>query len=108
MSTLILLNKDHVGHGDADLCARILKTFLQKANALGDLEGLAFMTSGVKLVSADSSVLAELTLLDEHGVDLYPCGTCLDFYGIEPAVGKVCSMDDIIAAMREADKVITL
>ena len=108
MGTLLVLNHDHMGHGDADLGARILKTFLQKSRAIRDLEAIAFFNGGVQLVAAGSPVLGELTLLEENGVDLHPCGTCLQAFGVEPAVGAVSSMDDIVDSMNSAAKVITL
>ncbi|MCA9002092.1 MAG: DsrE family protein [Planctomycetes bacterium] len=108
MKTLLLLNQDSMGHGDTELGGRLLKTFLQKSIALQDLDAIAFYNSGVKLVAPGSPVLGELTLLEERGADLIPCGTCLNQFGIEPAAGSVGSMDDIVAAMAKAAKVITL
>lgn len=64
--------------------------------------------SGVKLVGSESPVLAELKLLEERGVDLLPCGTCLAHYGITPLVGTVSDMDKIMAELGRAAKVITL
>lgn len=108
MKTVIVLSRDQMGEGDADLGARILRTFLQKTGVLQGLEALLFYNAGVKLVGADSPVRAELMLLEENGVDLVPCGTCLDHYGVTPAVGKVGSMDEILGEIERAEKVLTL
>jgi len=108
MGTLLVLGHDHMGHGDADLGIRILKTFLQKSLVLRDLEAVAMFNSGVKLVAKSSLVLGELAMLEEHGIDLIPCGTCLSHFEVEPAVGHVSSMDQILAAIHAADKVVTL
>ena len=108
MTTALLLNHDHMGHGDADLGARILRTFLQKSLALGDLDAVLLVNGGVTLTAADSSVRAELALLEERGVDVVPCGTCLEHFGVSPAMGSVSSMDDIVAALGRAAMVITL
>jgi hypothetical protein len=108
MGTVVVLNQSHLGHGDADLGARILKTFLQKARAIRDLEAVVLLNSGVKLVTEGSPVLAELTLLEEGGVDLYPCNTCLAHFGLEPAVGEESGMDEIIGVLGEAAKTVTL
>ncbi len=97
-----------MGHGDADLGVRILRTFLQKVRALGGLEAILLYNDGVKLVGPESPVLAELTLLEELGVDLVPCGTCLQHYGLTPAVGQIGSMDEILSEIDKADKVVTL
>ncbi|MEL6428449.1 MAG: DsrE family protein [Planctomycetota bacterium] len=108
MKTVLFLGKDTLGHGDRDLGTRILKTFLQKSIALRDLDAVLMVNSGVKLVARDSHVLGELTMLEENGVDLVPCGTCLQHYGVEPAAGEVGSMDGIIKALGDAAKVITV
>ena len=39
---------------------------------------------------------------------MVPCGTCLQHYGITPAVGTVSDMDTILREMARAEKVITL
>ena len=108
MKTVVLLNKDQMGHGDEDLSKRILKTFLQKAIALDDLDAILMVNSGVRLTAAGSHVLGELTMLEENGVDMVPCGTCLNHYGVEPKVGSVGSMDEVILRMGKAEKVITI
>ena len=108
MDTVLFLNHDHMGHGDAGLGERILKTFLQKSRGLEGLEAVLLVNSGVRLVAAGSPVRAELSLLEESGVDIVPCGTCLSFYELEPAVGEVGSMDEIVANLDKAGKVITL
>ena len=97
-----------MGHGDPELGARILKTFLQKAVALGDLDAVLLFNGGVKLSGSQSHGLGELAMLEERGADVVPCGTCLDFYGVEPRVGGIGSMDEIVKAMNDADKVINL
>lgn len=108
MKTVIVLASDRMGEGDDALGARILKTFLQKSIAFRELDAILLYNGGVRLTAEGSPVLGELTQLEENGVDLVPCGTCLEAYGVEPRVGRVGSMDGIIKAMDDADKVIRL
>ena len=108
MKTVVVLNKTQMGHGDHALGQRVLKTFLQKAIALHDLDAIVMFNEGVKLSAADSPVLGELAMLEEQGVDTVPCGTCLEFYGVEPVVGEIGSMDQIVKSMSDAAKVITI
>jgi hypothetical protein len=108
MHTVVVLNQDSMGHGDRGLGAKILGTFLKKSIALPGFDTLVMFNSGVKLVAADSPLLAELRALEERGVDLVPCGTCLSQFGITPAVGKVADMDSILKELGAAAKVITL
>jgi len=107
MKTVVIFNKDQLGHGDRELGQKVLGTFLKKSIALQGLETIVFFNQGVKLVASDSPVLAELRALEERGIDIVPCGTCLAHYKVTPAVGKVSDMDTIVAELSKAEKVIT-
>lgn len=108
MKTVLVLNQDQMGHGDRELGQRVLTTFLQKAIAIDGLEAVLLYNAGVRLVAGDSPVLAELKELEHRGVDLIPCGTCVQAYAIEVQVGLVSDMDTIVREMSAAQKVITL
>lgn len=108
MHTVVVLNQDQMGHGDRTLGQKILGTFLKKAISLGGLEAIVLYNSGVRLVAEGSPVLAELRMLEERGVDLVPCGTCLAHFAITPAAGRVSDMDSILRELDRAQKVITL
>ena len=110
MRTVIALGHDGMGHGDADLGRRILGTFLRKTPALNKLSAVVLFNSGVRLAVEGSPLLAELHQLYEAGVDVKPCGTCLDHFGLRAklAVGHVSNMDEIVDELNKAEKVITL
>ncbi len=108
MSTVLVFARSQMGDGDSGLGRKVLATFLRKSIAFHDLRSLLFYNDGVLLVAPDSPVLTELKLLEERGVDVIPCGTCLEFHGITPAVGKVGSMDQVVLEMDKADKVISI
>ena len=110
MPIVILLNKAQMGHGDADLGRKILATFLRKSITITDLDAIAFYNEGVKLAARDSPIAAELAMLHDRGVDLLPCATCVDHFGLREklCVEKIGTMDDIVDALKKADKVITL
>jgi hypothetical protein len=108
MKTAIILNNDQMGQGDAALGTKILATFLRKSPAMKEVRTIVLYNSGVRLVCAGSPVLVELTQLHDAGVDVKPCGTCLDYYKLTPIVAAASNMDDIIRALDEAEKVITL
>ncbi len=108
MKTVLIINKDQMGHGDRDLGRKVLGTFLRKAISMDELTAIALFNSGVKLASQDSPVLTELTLLHENGVDVLPCGTCVEHFGIEAATGSVSDMDTILREIDRAEKVVTI
>lgn len=110
MKTVLALGHDGMGLGDADLGRRILATFLRKSTSIGGLTGIVLFNSGVLLAAEGSPVLTELRQLHDNGVDVRPCGTCVDFYQVRDriAVGDVSNMDEIVAELDKAEKVITL
>lgn len=108
MHSALFLNHDFMGHGDPELGRKILAVFLRKVSSMQQVESILMVNSGVKLVAPDSPVLAELRALEEHGVDLMPCGTCVEAFGVEVSAGKISNMDDIVLELARADKVITL
>lgn len=108
MKTVLVLNQDQMGHGDRELGQRILTTFLQKAIALQGLEAVLFYNAGARLVGKDSPVLAELRELEHRGVDLVPCGTCVQAFEVDVQVGTISDMDTIVREMNAAQKVLTL
>ena len=110
MSTMIILNNDQMGVGDAGLGRKVLGNCLKKLGAFTDLEAIALYNAGVKLAAKDSPVATELHLLNENGVDVMACVTCVNFYGIAGnlIVKEPSSLDDILAVMKRMDRVITL
>ncbi len=108
MKTVLVLNNDQMGQGDQTLGQKILASFLRKSPVMKNLAAIVFYNNGVKLVTEGSPVLSELTQLHEAGVELRPCGTCLDYYQLKPAVGQASNMDEIIRELDQAKKVITL
>jgi hypothetical protein len=46
--------------------------------------------------------------LSEKGVEIFSCGTCIDFYELKGKmrVGAITNMYDIIQSMLEADRLI--
>lgn len=110
MRTVLFLNHDAFGHGDDGLGQKVLGTFLRKSIAFRNLHAVLLANSGVKLAAEGSPVLVELHQLHENGVDILPCGTCVDHYGLREMiqVGRISNMDELISEMDQAEKVITL
>ena len=61
-----------------------------------------------KLTTEDSESLEDLKKMEEEGVEILTCGTCLKHYGLmeKLMVGKVTDMYTIAERMTGADKVI--
>jgi selenium metabolism protein YedF len=85
--------------------------FLKTLKEMGDeLWRLVFINNGVKLTIEDSQVLLDLRQLQDNGVLILVCGTCLDHFNLleKKQVGETTNMLDIVTAMQLADKVINL
>lgn len=110
MSTVFVVNNSQMGHGDRQLGEKILGTCLRKLLNFPDLEAVVLYNSGVLLATKESAFAADLHQLDEKGVDVFPCGTCVEHYGVRDrlTVDRVSNMEEILATLAKADKVITL
>jgi selenium metabolism protein YedF len=73
-------------------------------------KAILFLNSGVKLTSDGSLVLENIKKLEESGVEIVSCGTCLDFYHLKDKlmVGIIGNMYSIIEKMNSAGKVINI
>lgn len=107
----VMFAKDRIGEGSEELGNVLVGGFL---NTLKEREVLPqkimFMNSGINLVLNDSPALPLLKELEEQGVDLVSCGTCLDYFGKmdELAVGRVSNMYEILESMLAVGKVINI
>ena len=69
---------------------------------------LCFYTEGVRCVAKEAPYRLGLELLAGMGVRIVSCGTCLEHYGVEPAVGETGGMDAIVGLLGDAAKVVTV
>ena len=105
------MGADRLGRGDDVLGAKLMANFIATLKEMGpDLWCVVMVNAGVKLAVAGSEVLAGLLALEQSGVRLLVCGTCLNHFQLLEAkqVGETTNMLDIVTAMQLADKVITL
>lgn len=110
-STVILVTHDGMGSATAPLQHRLLKNYLTILLANDMMPAaICFYGEGIQMVLETSPVLDELRVLEQKGVHLVVCRTCLDYYDHveQRAVGIAGSMADIVEAQWQADRVITL
>ena len=74
----------------------------------GELSHAIFVNAGAKLAVEDSPVLEQLRQLEELGVQVLVCGTCLNHFGIKDrlAVGTISNMYAIIETLSKAGRII--
>ena len=110
-NTIVQVTSYGMGKGDQELQHKLISKYLTLIQLNNDLpNAIVFYTDGVKLVVEGSPVLDELRTLENKGVRLIICSTCLEHYNLldKVQVGIVGGMTDIIEAQVNAEKVITL
>jgi len=109
--SVVCITTDRVGVGSEELGAILMKAFL---NTLWDYEPspekLILINNGVFLATEGSAVLDALSLLENKGVEILSCGTCLAFYDLKDKlkVGRISNMHEIVAAMMTSGRVINI
>ena len=107
--TLVFLSTETLGHGSDELGAKLMANFLLTLPEMGDnLWRVVMVNGGVKLASQPGRALDALKKLEEKGVSLLVCGTCLEYFGLleQKQVGETTNMLDIVTSLDLADKVI--
>lgn len=111
VTNVVLVTTDRLGTGSEELGKILMKAFL---NTLWDASPrpgkILFMNDGVRLTVEGSDVLDTLHLLENEGVEIYSCGTCLAYYELTDKldVGQVTNMYETVESLLSSDKVIKI
>ncbi|MFO7717172.1 MAG: sulfurtransferase-like selenium metabolism protein YedF, partial [Desulfohalobium sp.] len=108
---LVLITSAYLGQGDDSLGQGLMKNFLATLPEMGpDLWRLILLNSGVKLAVEGSSVLPELYTLQDKGVSILVCGTCLEHFRLlaQKQVGETTNMLDVVTSLQTASKIIKI
>lgn len=106
---VVVVSSDRMGSGNDELGKVLIKGFLFAVTQLETLpEAMLFYNGGAALTCEGSDSLEDIKSLEEQGVRIMTCGTCLDYYGLKEklAVGTVTNMYSIVETMAEASKII--
>jgi selenium metabolism protein YedF len=98
-----------MGRGSDELGAILMKSFLFSLKELTPLPWrILLVNAGIKLSCEGSELLPHLKELEEKGVELLSCGTCLDFYNLKEKlrVGRVTNMFEIVSTLSESTAVL--
>jgi len=108
---VVFITTDRLGTGEQQLGEILMKAFL---NTLWDAEPkpakILFLNDAVRLTTEGSEVLDSLKLLEESGVEIFSCGTCLEYYQLKDKlkVGLITNMYDSVDSLLSAGKVIKI
>jgi selenium metabolism protein YedF len=108
--TGILVTSDRIGP-EPELGSVLMRAFLGTlAQAERRPARMVFLNRGVHLTTEGSGVLDILREIENLGVELLSCGTCLQFFGKREAlrVGKASNMHETVATLTGALRVVTV
>lgn len=109
VGTVVAIGSDRMGEGSEELGHILMKSFIFALTQLDDLpDKILFYNGGAKITVEGSESLEDLKTLEEQGVEIMTCGTCLDYYGIKDklAIGSVTNMYSIVETLQSAMNVI--
>jgi len=107
----VLIGTDRMGTGDPMLGEKLLFNFIGTLKEMcPELWRVILINGGVRLSVEGSQSLKGLKELEDSGVTILVCGTCLEHFGLldRKRVGETTNMLDIVTALQVADKVISL
>ena len=103
---VVAIASNAMGTGDDKLGTALMKGFLYALSQQEELPTtILFYNGGASLSCEGSPALDDLREMAAQGVEIFTCGTCLDFYGIKDklAIGEVTNMYSIVEKMTGAD-----
>lgn len=109
--TVLSISKDFMGNGSEELGRILIKGFVYTVSEYEELpKTIIFFNAGVKLTTEGSPCIDDLKKLEEKGVEIISCGTCLDYYGLKEKllVGQISNMYTIYETFYKSGKVISI
>jgi len=108
-SLVVYVSSKGLGRGDEELGAILMASFLDTLSQFkGEISHAIFLNAGAKLTVQGSPVLEQIRQLEQLGVEVLVCGTCLSHFGItdQLAVGSVSNMFAILETLSRAGRII--
>jgi len=98
-----------MGTGDDELGALLLRSFLKTQIQLETPpNAIIFYNASVTLCCAGSLLLEDLRALEEAGIEIIACGTCLNYFELADRleVGRVTDMLEIASRLADAGRIV--
>ena len=110
-SLICIIPADSMGRGSDELgWALLLQNYVKTLKELSPLPAkIFFYNSGVKIVATDNKAVEAVIEMEQRGVEIWACGTCLEFFHLETElkVGRITNMFDIVSSMAMASHIIS-
>ena len=108
-NTVVVISSDKMGEGEEELGKVLIKGYIYALTQLETLpKTILFYNKGAYLTCEGSASLEDLKSLEAQGVEIFTCGTCLNYYGLSEKlqVGSITNMYVIADTMAKANKVV--
>lgn len=105
---LLIVGTDTMGK-EEELGRILMKGFFDTMKLTKQLpHTIFFLNAGVKLTTINEETIPVLTSIEDMGVEIYSCGTCLKHYNLEAQlkVGKRGTTNHIVEGMQDFKKVV--
>ena len=107
--SVFVIAGDTMGKGSDELGIVLMKSFIHTAIELETgPDVLILYNAGVKLAAEGSDFLNDLKKLEEKGVKILVCGTCVNYFNLTGKinVGIVSNMYDIAGTLSSAGRIV--
>jgi selenium metabolism protein YedF len=110
VKNVVYIGSDKLGRGNDDLGLKLMRGFLRTLIDVNPYPWrIIFINSGVKLTTVDQEAVDALAILEERGVEILSCGTCLEAFGLNDQLnaGRVTNMYEVIESLNTATKMVS-
>lgn len=109
--TCVFISSDKMGLGNDELGKVLIKGFIYTLTESKPYPKYVLLVNGgVKLSAENEETIENLKILENAGVEVLSCGTCLDYYNLKDKlqVGTVTNMYTIVETLKNASNTISL
>ncbi len=107
----IFISSNKMGNGNDELGEVLMRGFIYTLTESKPYpKSILLVNAGVKLSTENHDTIGNLKILEEAGVEILSCGTCLDYYGLKESlkVGSVTNMYTIVDIMKNSSQTISI
>lgn len=103
---VVVVDKDYMGEGDKKLGKILLKGFLTTLRDISLKPEMILLYNEAVKISIDDEFVSILKSLVDSGTKVLLCGTCVKYFEIEPLVGEISTMFNIVGVQMNAKQVL--
>lgn len=105
---LLVVSTDTMGK-EEELGKVLMKAYFETMKTYRQLpHTIFFLNAGVKLTTTNEEIASILKEIETMGVEIYSCGTCLKYYGLEDAlkVGRRGTTNHVVEGTKDFAKTV--